>query len=122
MPNPVKTSDLVQKGLMNEPIKDLKAFDKLLEKVIATLKKTSTELQTTFKKADFKSTNGIKDFKGSLKQLSEVEREYQRALKQRETIQAKMFVQGGKLGQQNERLKEQSTIKNDRSAFSFTLE
>ncbi len=82
MPNPIKTSDLVQKGLMNEPIKNLKEYDALLGKVELSLKEMGKKMQQAFKKADFKSTKGVKEFKTNLTQLSEVEKQYQKTLKQ----------------------------------------
>ena len=103
MAKQIKHSDIAEKGLMDPTIENLKELDKILGTVIVSVKSLSRDLKKTFKAADLKTPEGVKQFKRGINDLTQIEKEYQKALKKRETIQAKMFVQEGKLGRENEK-------------------
>ena len=103
MANPIKKNEVIEDGLFDPTIKSAKELIAVLDKVTAEMKELAKISKETIKNADFKEPAGAKKINKAITELSAVEKEYQKALKQRDQLQAKMFVQEGKLGRENEK-------------------
>ena len=107
MANPIKKNEVIEDGLFDPTIKSAKELIAVLDKVTAEMKELAKISKETIKNADFKEPAGAKKMNKAITELSAVEKEYQKALKQRDQLQARLVTSQTRQEQGNARLRVQ---------------